>query len=68
MEYAMATLPCRRLLFAAPAIVAATPLCGRILATPAIQGRLGGMGVEVAPESTGALARRLRADAEKWGH
>ena len=62
----MATLPRRGLLFAAPAIVAAMPLCGRILATPAIQGRLGGRGVEVAAESTEAFARRLRADAEKW--
>jgi tripartite-type tricarboxylate transporter receptor subunit TctC len=39
----------------------------RILMLPAVKDRLEGMGVEMAPESTDAFARRLRADAEKWG-
>ncbi len=39
----------------------------RVLAIPAIKDRLGGMGVEMAPESTDAFAQRLRADAAKWG-
>lgn len=39
----------------------------RIMAMPAIKERLGGMGVEWAPESTDAFAQRLRADTEKWG-
>ena len=39
----------------------------RIMAIPAIKERLGGMGVDWAPESTDAFSRRLHADAEKWG-
>lgn len=39
----------------------------RILALPAIKDRLGGMGVEMAPESADAFGQRLQADAEKWG-
>jgi len=39
----------------------------RILASPAVNERLSGMGVEIAPESTEAFSARLRADAEKWG-
>ena len=39
----------------------------RIMALPEVKDRLAGMGVEVAPESTEAFARRLQADAEKWG-
>jgi tripartite-type tricarboxylate transporter receptor subunit TctC len=39
----------------------------RILALPAVNERLTGMGVEIAPESTDTFAQRLRADAEKWG-
>ena len=39
----------------------------RILATPAIHDQPGGMSVEMAPGSTTAFARLLRADAEKWG-
>jgi tripartite-type tricarboxylate transporter receptor subunit TctC len=38
-----------------------------VLAAPAVKDRLGGMGVEIAPESTDAFAHRLRADATKWG-
>lgn len=39
----------------------------RALTLPAVKDRLTGMGVEVAPESIDAFARRLGADAEKWG-
>lgn len=39
----------------------------RIMAQPAIKERLGGMGVEWAPESADAFSQRLRADADKWG-
>jgi tripartite-type tricarboxylate transporter receptor subunit TctC len=39
----------------------------RIMAQPAIKERLGGMGVEWAPETTDAFTQRLRADADKWG-
>ena len=39
----------------------------RIMTLPQVKDRLAGMGVEVAPESTEAFARRLQADAEKWG-
>ena len=39
----------------------------RIMALPEVKDRLAGMGVEVAPESIEAFARRLQADAEKWG-
>lgn len=39
----------------------------RVLALPAVNERLTGMGVQIAPESTAAFATRLRADAEKWG-
>ena len=39
----------------------------RVLAMPAIKDRLGGMGVEMAPESAEAFGRRVQADAEKWG-
>lgn len=77
----MAAQSRRSLLFAAPAIVAATPLAAqgaftrpvRLIipwapgGTTDILGRLGGMGVEMAPEPTEAFAQRLRADAEKWG-
>jgi tripartite-type tricarboxylate transporter receptor subunit TctC len=39
----------------------------RVMTLPAVQDRLAGMGVEVAPETTDAFAQRLRADAGKWG-
>lgn len=39
----------------------------RVMELPAVKDRLAGMGVEIAPESAGAFAQRLRADAEKWG-
>lgn len=39
----------------------------RVLALPAIKDRLGGMGVEMAPESAGAFAQRVATDAVKWG-
>ena len=39
----------------------------RIIEMPAVKDRLAGMGVEMAPESTDAFARRMVADAEKWG-
>lgn len=39
----------------------------RALTLPAVKDRLTGMGVEVAPESIEAFARRVGADAEKWG-
>lgn len=39
----------------------------RVMELPAVKDRLAGMGVEIAPESTGAFAQRLRTDAEKWG-
>lgn len=39
----------------------------RIMEMPAVKERLAGMGVEIAPESTDAFARRMAADAEKWG-
>lgn len=39
----------------------------RVLAMPAIKERLGGMGVEMAPESSDAFGQRVRADAQKWG-
>jgi tripartite-type tricarboxylate transporter receptor subunit TctC len=39
----------------------------RVMTLPEVKDRLAGMGVEVAPESTDAFARRLRTDAEKWG-
>jgi len=38
-----------------------------ILAMPAIKERLGGMGVEMAPESAEAFGTRVQADATKWG-
>ncbi len=39
----------------------------RVLALPAIKDRLGGMGVEMAPESAAAFGQRVAADATKWG-
>lgn len=39
----------------------------RVMELPAVKDRLAGMGVEIAPESAGAFAQRLRADAAKWG-
>ena len=39
----------------------------RVLAMPAIKERLGGIGVEMAPESAEAFGRRVSADAQKWG-
>lgn len=39
----------------------------RIMEMPAVKERLAGMGVEIAPEGTDAFARRMVADAEKWG-
>ncbi len=39
----------------------------RVMELSSVKDRLAGMGVEIAPESAGAFAQRLRADAEKWG-